>query len=177
MDTRTPVRMTVLAVVALSGLAPPASAAAKPFTPSAVAGSYTGMWNDSTFGTSGPFGFTIKAKRHDTVLVLKGNVGGQAFGCPGVPPIASISLTRGRRVNHWNAAGFRLARNDAFGNVRATYDHRRGTIRAAGTGPPSCAGFVSYVVTGTLRHGVLNGTADITLPNLMVGATFHADQT
>jgi hypothetical protein len=177
MDARKPVRMTVIAVVALAALAPPASAAAKPFTPSAVAGTYSGTWTDSTFGTSGPLAFTIKAKRHDTVLVMEGKVGGQAFGCPGLPPIASISLTRGRRVNHWDAAGFRLARNDAFGNLRATYDHQRGTIRATGTGPPACAGFVSYVVTGTLRGGVLNGTTDITLPKLMVGATFHAERT
>lgn len=176
MDARIAVGMAAL-ISALGALAVPASAAAKPFTPSAVAGRYDGMWTDTTFGTSGPFGFTIKAKRHDTVLRMEGNVGGQAFGCPGLPPIAAISLTKGRGANHWNAAGFRLVRNDAFGNVRATYDHRRGTIRAVGTGPPSCAGFVSYVVTGTLRRGVLNGTADITLPGLEVGATFHAERT
>jgi hypothetical protein len=176
MDARKAVRMTAVPG-ALTALLLPATAAAKPFTPRAIAGSYSGTWTDSTFGTSGPLGFTIASKRHNPVLVLGGAVGGQAFGCPGLPPIASVSLKEGRGPNHWDAAGFRLARNDAFGNLRATYDHRRGSIRATGTGPPACAGFVSYVVTGTLRGGVLNGTADITLPNLMVGATFHAERT
>src|SRR5262245_12430917 len=98
MDGWTVVRMAVLAI-AFAALAPAASAAHRPFTPRAVAGIYSGMWTDTTFGTTGPFGFTIKAKRHNSVLVLEGNVGGQAFGCPGLPPIASISPTKGRGAN------------------------------------------------------------------------------
>jgi hypothetical protein len=175
MHGRNLLTMTAL-VGAVATTAPPAGAAAKPFTPRAIAGSYSGMWTDATFNVSGPFGFTISAKRRNSVLVLGGSVGGQGFGCPGVPPIVSISLTRGKGANHWNAAGFRLVRLGAFGSVDARYDDARHTIRATGTGPPSCAPGVSYRVVGTLRAGVLNGTATITLPTMTAQATFHAER-
>jgi hypothetical protein len=170
----------LIAMIALLGAAGaivvPAAAAAKPFTPRAIAGSYSGMWTDATFTTSGPFGFTISAKRRDSVLVLGGSVGGQGFGCPGVPPIVAISLSEGKGANHWNAAGFRLLHSGAFGSVDARYDNARHTIRATGTGPPACAAGVSYRIAGTLRGGVLDGSATITLPTMTAQATFHAER-
>lgn len=162
----------------LAALALVPSAAARPFTPAQIAGAYRGTWDNRTFDVQGTFSVTFAAAGR-SLIVGPAEVGGTGFGCPAPPafPASGWTLAKGRGVNHWDAAGFRLRQAGDFGSIDIRYVARTGALKGTGTAPPSCAPGVTFRIAGWLKRGRLNGTATIDVGDRNAATTFTADRT
>jgi len=164
--------LALLAVAAL--VASPAGAKKKPkpkpkhkpapaaFTPSVLAGTWSGTWNNTRFSTSGTL--TLQVTASATTLGWTATITGNTFGCT-TPAPQTFTLPKGSGPNHWSATGFSIAgTNAAFGDFAATYVYKGGTLTASGKNL-ACAPGLSFTVDGKFSATAFTATATITLPN------------
>ena len=156
-------RLTVVVLGALVALAAAPAAATTGFTPKKLAGTWTGMWNNQTFGSSGPLKIIVKAPASGALKIAI-DLSGNAFGCQAPAPEA-ITLRKGKTPSGWNRRGFTLVRSSpGFGQVNAKFVFLTHKLTATGR-DPACAPGVSWTFSGTWGSRKLTGTAQITLPN------------
>ena len=139
--------MQLVFVIALTA-AFAGSAAAAPFSPTTLAGKWTGTWKNETFGSTGPATITAKSLTKNTKLLFSVNFGGTVFGCASVPPESSTPLPKGAGVNHWSATGFAIkGASKDFGALTLTYKSASGALTGTGSNPP-CAAGLSWSIAG-----------------------------
>jgi hypothetical protein len=158
------VTRAVVAFVALAAAVLPANAgAATPFSPNAIAGTWTGTWTNETFGSTGPAKIVAKSLAGNTKLVFTVDFGGNVFGCEDPPAESAKPLTKGTGPGHWNAAGFQVkGGSKAFGNLTLTYKAATGALTGGGANP-TCAMDLQWTVKGRFAGKAFTGTVTIKL--------------
>jgi hypothetical protein len=160
----------LLAAAACLALAVAAPAlAAKPktkgFTPKKIAGTWSGNWNNQTFGSTGAVTLATKLLRKGKAFQFDVDLGGNALGCPDPAPEHTPTITKGSGDNHWNAKGFRLhLSSPAYGEFNVKYVLKTHKLTGSGGHPP-CAPGVSWTLAGTLTHAAFTGNVSIDLGN------------
>jgi hypothetical protein len=162
-------RLVVLLLVLL--VAVPAAGAAdakkkpppkkKGFTPAALAGTWTGTWDNQTFNTTGTLTLTITSAGNK--LGFTAAITGNTFGCTAPGP-QTFTLPAGGGPNHWSPKGFSISNpSAAFGTMSVTYAYASGSLTGSGK-DPACAPGISWQLTGGFAAKAFNATAHITLP-------------
>ena len=155
-------RAVLTAFVAAGALAGNA-AAATPFTPSTIAGTWKGQWTNHTFGSTGPAQIVATSLAGDTKLKFHIAFTGTVFGCNSVPPESSTPVPTGKGPNHWNARGFIIeGTSKDFGQLSLTYHYPSGKLTGAGKNPP-CAPGLSWTISGTFGATSFDGLVHIKL--------------
>ena len=160
----------VLAVLLVMLIAVPAATAAKHpkkkppkpkgFTPAALAGTWSGTWNNQTFNTNGTLTLTITG---GTSLGFTAAITGNTFGCTAPGP-QTFTLPSGAGANHWNAKGFSISNpSPAFGTMNVNYVFASGELNGSGDGP-ACAPGISWHLDGKFTKTAFTATAHINLP-------------
>jgi hypothetical protein len=180
-------------VLALALVASGGAATTSSFTPSTLAGNWTGTWTNQTFGSTGPATMTVlevkvKPKKVTVLVKVKGHKkkrkkiklvpqpsklrfgadwGGNVFGCADPAP-DTATITKGTGPNHWNAAGFEVqGSTGAFGTLDLVYSQAAATLTGGGGDPP-CAAGLKWTLEGTFPDSThFQGTVHITLPSGM----------
>ena len=140
------------------------------FSPSELAGTWTGTWKNQTFNTSGTLALKIGGGKD---LVFTATIGGKTFGC--TPPAPqTLAVPAGLGATGWNAKGFRIALGSkAFGTLNVLYGYPFGMIHASGTAP-ACAPGLSWKFSGRFAGRAFTGTASIKLPDGSAATTVVA---
>jgi hypothetical protein len=154
----------VLLAASLTALvAVPAATAATPrgFTPTVLAGTWAGTWNNQTFKTSGTL--TLRISARGTTLRFSAAITGNTFGCTAPGP-QTFTLPSGTGRNHWTGKGFSISNpSAAFGTTNITYTYPAGALSGSGK-DPACAPGISWTLDGMFTARQFNATAHITLP-------------
>jgi hypothetical protein len=152
-----------LVALACAAVLPAGVGAAGPFTPKAIAGTWTGTWTNETFGSMGPAKIVARSLAGNTKLVFTVDFGGNVFGCEDPPPESAKPLTKGTGPGHWNAAGFQVkGESKAFGNLKLTYRAATGALTGGGANP-TCAMDLQWTVKGRFVGKAFTGTVTIKL--------------
>jgi hypothetical protein len=161
------IRRLLAAAVCLALAATPALAKSKStgFTPTKLAGTWSGNWSNHTFNTTGTLTLQEKPVRKGKAFQFLVDLGGNELGCPDPSPEHTPTITKGKGDNHWNKKGFRLHLiSPAYGTFTVTYSLK--THKLVGTGAnPSCAPGVSWQLDGTLTRAAFTGNVTIKLAN------------
>jgi hypothetical protein len=157
------VSLVFLALAPGAGAAPSAG-----FTPSVLAGTWTGTWTNETFKSTGTL--SLKISGAATALKMTAKITGNTFGCAPPGP-QTFSIPKGAGVNHWSAAGFSLyGPSPSLGVFRATYSYPSGAITASGKNP-ACAPGLSFSLSGRFSGKSFTAKATIKLPAERGGGT------
>ncbi len=164
MVTNRTFRVAALVIVAaLAAVAPGAHAASTPFTPSTLAGKWSGTWTNLTFNTSGEASI-VATSPGNTRLNFTVDFGGKVFGCDD-PPASSDGIPKGTGPNTWDDAGFRLEySSEAFGSSSLVYDDVAKTLKGSGTNP-TCLNGLKWTLDGTFNGESFTGSISIVLPD------------
>lgn len=141
----------------------PATAATAAFTPKSLAGSWTGAWKNTTFGSTGPAALKIVAAGDKLTFSL--DFGGSVFGCTDPAGESTRPIGKGTGANAWNAKGFTIrGASKALGTVKIVYDDAKRSLVGTGSNPPCRAG-LSWKIAGTFAAKTFIGTVAIALPD------------
>jgi hypothetical protein len=165
------IRRLLAAAVCLALIATPTALAAghkkkpKGFTPKSIAGTWSGNWNNQTFGSTGTVTLSTKLLHKGKAFEFHVGLGGNALGCSPQPPERTPVISKGRGQNHWNSKGFTLHLNSpAYGEFTVKYVHKTHKLTGSGGHPP-CAPGVSWALDGKLTHAAFTGNVSIDLGN------------
>lgn len=161
---RSPLRATaaVLVVVAAAALAAAGPAAAA-FTPKTLAGTWSGAWTNTTFGSTGPAALKIGATGDKLTFSL--DLGGGVFGCSDPAGESTPAIGKGSGPNAWNAGGFTIkGASKALGTVSIAYSDAKRSLTGSGKNPPCRAG-LTWKVAGSFTASAFKGTIAIALPD------------
>lgn len=151
--------MAAAAAVALAA----AGAATAAFTPATLAGSCTGSWRNTTFGSTGPVAMRIAAAGGKLTMSL--DLGGGVFGCTDPAGKSTKPIGKGSGPNTWSARGFSIAGSSkALGTLAIAYDDARHALAGSGSNPP-CRPGLAWKVAGTFNGAAFTGTVAIALPD------------
>lgn len=157
---RAPAAVLVAAAAVALAAAGPAAAA---FTPKTLAGTWSGAWKNTTFGSTGPAALKIGAAGDKLTFSL--DLGGGVFGCTDPAGESTPAIGKGRGPNAWNAGGFSIkGASQALGTVSITYSDAKRSLSGSGTNPPCRAG-LSWKVAGSFTATAFSGTVAIALPD------------
>ena len=135
----------------------------KGFTPLTLAGIWTGTWNNSTYGSTGPATITVKSLAKNTQISVSATLGGNVFGCPNPAPETAAPLTKGTGANHWNAAGFNAQQSSKLlGTTKLLYVFKTGKLTGSGSAP-TCNANINWTVNGQFTKNSFNATLAIDL--------------
>ena len=160
-------RRLLAAAVCLALVAAPTALAAKHkgFTPKKIAGTWSGNWDNQTFGSTGTVTLSTKLLRKGKAFQFNVALGGNALGCSPQAPEHTPTITKGKGQNHWNAKGFTLhLTSPAYGEFIVKYSQKTHKLTGSG-GHPSCAPAVTWALDGKLTHAAFTGSVSIDLGN------------
>ncbi len=164
--------MRLALVIAIAAALAGSATAAAPFSPTTLAGKWTGTWKNETFGSTGPATITAKSLAKNTKLLFSVNFGGSVFGCASVPPESTTPLPKGAGANHWSATGFAIkGASKDFGALTLTYKSATGALTGNGSNPP-CAAGLSWSIVGKFKGKTFAGKVNI---KLAIGQTAISD--
>lgn len=130
-------------------------------------GVYSGTWNNTTFGTSGPAKFENHLDRSAGTMATTLTLGGNVFGSPAPPP-ETFTYKLGAAATTFKT------RSATFGDVTVTFNPPSFKIDGANITSPNVSAFsaqgtitdprtISLDYTATLRAGgTANGKATLT---------------
>jgi hypothetical protein len=100
-----------------------------------VAGRYTGTWNNTTFGSSGPITLDVKVDRAAGTVSFTLTLGGNVFGAPAPPPETYTIKPDATQLSQLSYSG----RSAIFGDVTATatMTGTQGTFKMVATAVPN----------------------------------------
>ena len=100
-----------------------------------IAGRYTGTWNNTTFGSSGPITLEVKVDRAAGTVSFTLTLGGNVFGAPAPPPETYTIKPDAAQLSQLTYTG----RSAIFGDVTATatMTGTQGTFKMLATNVPN----------------------------------------
>jgi hypothetical protein len=152
-------------LVLLAAFVVPAHAAAPPFTPKAIAGTWTGTWTNLAYGSEGTAKIVAKSLAKNSKLVFTPDVGGDVFGCADSAGGPTKTLRKGKGANRWNAGGFRIkGTSTALGALSLVYVHKTKTLKGSGVNP-ACAAGLAWRLEGQFSGRAFTGVVHVYLPD------------
>jgi hypothetical protein len=137
---------------------PPPTPPPSTFAPQTLAGTWSGTWQNTRTGTSGPGTIRFQAPDPNS-MIFTFNLGG-AFGCSSWTPVAG-PIKAGTGPNTWNTDGFNFQATDPpGGTLSVNYDAVTQTL--TGNGRPGCRPGITWSLRGTFSGGTFTGTMTIT---------------
>ena len=133
--------LLVLVVLALASAPLAAASAPKQFTPSVLAGTWSGTWTNQTLGTTGSF--VLRIRPDGRLLRITTSLDGctQSF------------------APRWTPIGFTIASATAH----LTYSYPSGSLSGSG-GPPACASGGSWQLDGMFTARQFSATVYLAVP-------------